>query len=301
MKRFYILPGLAILGLILVIRTVVLASVPKPVQHPVVDPPKAPFETFVAGSGIIEASSENIAVASPISGIVGALHVKVGEPVEKHAPLFSLDDRETVAEIGVREAQVSSARALLEDAQTQLSIYRGVDDSRAVNRGELLKRQSTVSIADARLKEAQAQLAASQTTRDRMTIRAPVNGRVLQIKVRVGEFAPAQALATPLMIIGAVEPLAVRVDVDENDAWRVRNTASAVATLRGNPGISFPLSFLRFEPYVVPKRSLTGDSTERVDTRVLQIIYSFSPKEKPVFVGQLVDVFIEDLMTAEAR
>jgi hypothetical protein len=67
---------------------------------------------------------------------------------------------------------------------------------------------------------------------------------------------------------------------------------SALARLRGNPGISVPLSFVRFEPYVLPKRSLTGDTTERVDTRVLQAIYEFTPNEFPAFVGQQVDVFI---------
>jgi hypothetical protein len=47
------------------------------------------------------------------------------------------------------------------------------------------------------------------------------------------------------------------------------------------------------EPFVVPKKSLTGDSTERVDTRVLQGLYSFDPKSLPVYVGQQMDVFIE--------
>ena len=36
-------------------------------------------------------------------------------------------------------------------------------------------------------------------------------------------------LATPLLLLGNVEPLHVRVDVDENDAWRVRPEAPAVA------------------------------------------------------------------------
>jgi len=47
------------------------------------------------------------------------------------------------------------------------------------------------------------------------------------------------------------------------------------------------------EPYVVPKRSLTGDSTERVDTRVMQAVYSFPRGRLPVYVGQQMDVFIE--------
>ena len=42
----------------------------------------------------------------------------------------------------------------------------------------------------------------------------------------------------------------------------------------------------------MPKRSLTGDSTERVDTRVLQVIYRFDPAGAALFVGQQVDVFI---------
>jgi hypothetical protein len=44
---------------------------------------------------------------------------------------------------------------------------------------------------------------------------------------------------------------------------------------------------------VVPKKSLTGDSTERVDTRVLQALYSFDPSRLKAYVGQQVDVFIE--------
>ena len=50
---------------------------------------------------------------------------------------------------------------------------------------------------------------------------------------------------------------------------------------------------MRFEPYVVPKRSLTGESTERVDTRVLQVIYAFDRGTMPVYVGQQMDVYVE--------
>ena len=53
------------------------------------------------------------------------------------------------------------------------------------------------------------------------------------------------------------------------------------------------LKFVRIEPYVTPKKSLTGDNTERVDTRVLQVLYEMQASEEPVFVGQQMDVFIE--------
>jgi hypothetical protein len=95
------------------------------------------------------------------------------------------------------------------------------------------------------------------------------------------------------MIFGAGGQLHVRADIDENDAWRVRAGTPAIARLRGNSRISFPLEFVRFEPYVLPKKSLTGDVTERVDTRVLQVIYRFNDPKANVFDGQQVDVFIE--------
>jgi len=87
--------------------------------------------------------------------------------------------------------------------------------------------------------------------------------------------------------------MCVRVDVDENDAWRVRSGAMARGYLRGNKDINVPLKFVRFEPYVIPKVSLTGESTERVDTRVLQVIFSFDRGDKPISVGQQMDIYID--------
>jgi RND family efflux transporter MFP subunit len=291
--RFYILPVASLFGILFVIRTVIAGSVPPPVAPPVVEPSRPPYSFFVAGSGIIESISENIAIASPLAGVVKQVFVKAGDTVEKGQPLFSLDDRDALAELQVRKAEVERARAQQVDAETQLSLYKSVTDSRAIMRGELLKRESVLAIAKAALAEAESQVNAVQTTLDRMTIRSPLEGTVLQSKARVGEFAPAQVMTSPLMIVGTTSPLAVRVDVDENDAWRVEAGKGAQGILRGNTGVTFPLTFVRFEPYVVPKRSLTGESTERVDTRVLQVIYSFEKKDLPIFVGQLVDVYIE--------
>ena len=50
---------------------------------------------------------------------------------------------------------------------------------------------------------------------------------------------------------------------------------------------------MRIDPFVIPKQSLTGASTERVDTRVLQVIYELEiPQGKKIYVGQQVDVMI---------
>jgi hypothetical protein len=115
----------------------------------------------------------------------------------------------------------------------------------------------------------------------------------MQLKVHLGEFAPTGVLAQPLILFGGTDPMNVRVDVDENDAWRVRADADAIGFLRGNKQIKTPLKFVRFEPYVIPKVSLTGQPSERVDTRVMQAIYSFERGSLPIYVGQQMDIYID--------
>jgi len=173
------------------------------------------------------------------------------------------------------EASVAAAKAAFAGAQQQIKVL-------AAQRKE----------AAAKLEQAKATLQQAQVDLDKTVVKAPIDGAILKVNVRLGEYAQAGVLSDPLMTMGSVDPLHIRVDIDETETWRVRPGRSAVARLRGNPGISVPLSFVRFEPYVLPKRSLTGATTERVDTRVLQAIYEFAPSEFPAFVGQQVDVFI---------
>ena len=147
--------------------------------------------------------------------------------------------------------------------------------------------------AEAKLDQAQAFLEGALADLDKTVTKAPIDGAILKVNVRLGEYASAGELSSPLMTMGSIDPLHVRVDIDETDAWRVRPNSPATARLRGNPGIGVKLAFVRFEPYVLPNRSLTGDPTERVDTRVLQAIYAFNPGDFPAFIGQQVDVFIK--------
>ena len=89
-------------------------------------------------------------------------------------------------------------------------------------------------MAKAEVAAAEAQVKATETDIERLTIRALVPGQILQVNIRPGEFAPAGVLQAPLMMLGNVDRLHVRVDIDENDAWRVRRDAPAVAFVRGN-------------------------------------------------------------------
>lgn len=283
----------------------------RPVERNDPPPARPPLRTFdhaVAGSGLVESSTENVSVGTPLGGIVEEVLVTVGQRVAKGDALFRLDTRALQAEVGVRRASIAAAEArvavstqLLADLHDQLERIRKLDAGRVVSTDERNRAAFAHGVAAARLGEAEADLLAARaqlevtlTEIERSLIRAPMDATVLQVKVRKGEFAPAGASGNPLLLLGGTGPLRVRVDIDETDATRIAASAAATGQLRGGNGETIPLRFVRFEPFVVPKKSLTGDATERVDTRVLQCIYEIENPGTPIFIGQQMDVFIED-------
>jgi HlyD family secretion protein len=148
------------------------------------------------------------------------------------------------------------------------------------------------AIARAKIKQMQAQITQTQTEIERCLVRAPVDGQVLQVNVRPGEFVGTPPDKT-LVLLGDARQPHVRADIDEHDIPRFRPELPATAFVRGDGERQLKLRFVRVEPYVIPKRSLTGDNTERVDTRVLQVIYAVEGSDAGLHVGQQVDLFID--------
>lgn len=338
------LPIIAAGLLIFAMKHVMDGQKPIPEMPPPIEPARNPFPNTVAGAGMVEPETENIAMGSPLPGVVVEVLVKVGQKVRPGDPLFRLDDRELVAELDVRKAMLEDARAQLHklesmprpeeippaeaklremQADFQNMKEQMTRGEKAFGRGamteeEFANRRQMMSQARERVNKAQAdfdllkagawdkdkelarakvaqvesQIKQTETEIDRLTIRALVDAEVLQVNVRPGEFVGAPAGAA-LMVLGSVNQLHVRVDIDEYDIHRFHPEALAKATLKGRPETSMPLRFVRVEPYVVPKKSLTGDNTERVDVRVLQVIYAIDAGKERLFVGQQLDVFVD--------
>jgi len=184
--------------------------------------------------------------------------------------------------------------------QNLLDVGEGLSKGSSISVVDLANRRFDVAINEGIIASAKAQVEQLKIEVDRRTVRAPVSGRILQIKIRPGEYAQSGMVNPPLMLLGDDTRLHVRVDINENDAWRVKPTAPAMAYIPGNPDLRMRLQFERIEPYAVPKVSLTGESTERTDTRVLQVIYSFERGELPIYIGQRMNVHIEGPAAADA-
>jgi HlyD family secretion protein len=309
-----ILPGLAVLGIIVAAILIFRSQPNRSAETPAISPPTTPLAQreggTVAGAGAVEPSSELVDIGTPIGGVVEDVMVQAGDRVVPGQPLFRIDTRDARAAVSEAAARLESARAgaaaaraSLRVADNQLALYRGVSDPRAVSRLEVVDREGArsnaraqVTLADAQARAASAELQRVQTDLGRRTVRAPFAGQLLQVKIRKGEFAAAgpgpSGTQEALMTMGSVDPLHVRIDVDEDEIDRIDMGQNAVITARGDAGRKVTAAFVRAEPQVVPKRSLTNSANERVDVRVLQLIYALPSEGHNMFVGQQVDAFI---------
>lgn len=294
MIRKYGLGLLALIGLVIALSMVVLSG--RKTKAPPIPfaPPKPPYTSFIAGSGVVEASSENILIGTPFNEIATEVFVRAGDHVKKGTPLFQLDIRTFVAELNEAKARRAQAAVDYENQSTQLQFYDSLQDKRAVSETDYQQRFYAKETARVAIIEADTRIERAQTFIDRSTIRAPMDGEVLQVNIRPGETANLNPFNNVALItFGPVCPLHIRISIDEDDAWRFKPGMPAKAFVRGNSALSFPLQFVRVEPLIVPKRQLTGATVERVDTRVLQAIYTFDQEPPSIYVGQVMDVYVQ--------
>ncbi len=201
------------------------------------------------------------------------------------AETSSISDEEVEARrlaFELSSARVAEAEARVSESKSNLSLLAGETSA------------PTLEVQRAAIEQARANVMREQTNVELHTVRAPLDSTILQVKIRVGEFAAAAVLTNALMVLGVIDPLHIRVEIDESEIPRFHVGATAYAAVRGRANQQVPMKFVRSEPFVVPKRSLSGGVSERVDTRVLQLIYAVSPSALDARVGQQVDVFIEE-------
>ncbi len=315
-----ILPAAALIGIAVAVWLILVGLPDRSTAEPAEQPPKAVGDLAgkprVAGAGIVEPASEVIDIGAALSGLVTDVRVRPGDRVAKGEVLFTVDARAARAQLDQAQAAIREARAAIREADAaqrtarqQLNLYRNLADPAAVSRSEVIRAEgeeaaatSRLGLARARLSSAEAAAAAARTEIDRLTVRAPIAGEILAVNIRAGEFVATQGggNAQPFIQMGETNPLHVRIDIDENEIGRVALGQPAVISPRGAAELHVNARFVRAEPQVVPKRSLTNSAAERVDVRVLQLIYALPPSEA-FRVGQQIDAFIPAKAGAPAK
>lgn len=255
-----------------------------PARRAMVDSAKAAVNSAQANVVAAEADLANRANLLRVAESVDDPRAIAAEEVDRRR--FAKMQAE--ARVGVTNAQVEEARAKLAEANADLSLLVDQDGR---DGADLRAAQSSVEQARQSLAEAQVEL-------ELRTVRAPVAGRVLQINIRPGEFAAAAVPSEGLIVMGREGPPQLRVEIDEVDIARFQKTARAWASPRGDADERYALELAYVEPLVVPKTNLSSRTSERIDTRVLQVVYDFGGAPGLLGVGQQFDVYIETMTPA---
>ena len=277
---------------------------------------------LVGGNGIVEPAGREVKLASQVTGVVSAVHVKEGDVVVAGAPLIELESSQQRAAAVAADADVALANAELsrmlnglrgEDveatiAESDAAKSRADLSSTSLARTETLAKGGAVSAdeldrarsqtrdasalaraADARRRAAMAgsrpedvlvartRLVSAKARRDeararleQLTLRAPREGEVLQVKVCVGEYYTPSA--GPLAILGDTKTLQVRMDVDERDIAKVVLGARASIEADAFRGRKFTGRVSEIGRRMGRKNVRSDDPTERIDTKILEVV-----------------------------
>ena len=214
-----------------------------------------------------------------------------GDAYEKQQHAFRIDPR------SVSKDAFDNARDALQVAQANLDYAR--------RQYSLVKAGAwayDIHNQEAQYDALQQAYQSSSALLQKFTLRAPADGVVMAVNTAVGSYvSPQGAYDTytrgygPVVVMGGPQDyLSVRCFIDEILVTRLPSAEHirAQMSLRGTD-VKIPLEFVRIQPYVTPKIQLSDQRTERVDLRVLPVIFRFkAPGNVTIYPGQQVDVYV---------
>lgn len=254
---------------------------------------------------------------SDLKSAVAARKIALLKAKEQLRRLQELPRKE---DLQIKEAAVKQAELIYREAERKKQVADQLYQQHAISEGEWIERnyladldKAKLEVAESELKQLQAgawgpdvQIATMEVDHenalfkeekdklDETTIRAPLDGTILQVNIHPGEVALTSS-SKPLIVMGNIEECHVEVAIDENEVYRFKPEASAIGYFRGKRMAPIPLVFVREEPKIVPKKNITGSTKEQIDVRVLNVIYRFQTPTKCPYVGQQMDVYIEEI------
>lgn len=299
---------------------------------------------LISGPGRVEPCSEDIKIGSELSGRLKSVNVEEGDAIHRGQMLAELENADYRAQVesaranvvakeatlrkvinGARRQErdqawssVNEAKAVVEDAQSELGRRQELFAAGVVSREELDRyareadvaeakydaavqqhalvddnaREEDRSFAEADVKLAQAQLEEAQARYEKTFIRSPIDGSVLRKHHRSGEsVSNSSTVPDPVLTIGDRKTLRVRVDVDETDVSKVEVGQRAYVTADAFGKTKFWGHVVRVGQQLGPKNVRTDEPTEKVDTKILETLVELDPGSR-LPDGLRVDAFI---------
>ena len=182
----------------------------------------------------------------------------------------------------VPDTQLNAARAALSRAQDTFNL-------RAATLRSVQERSSLPSQSEGQLSIARAERSVARAALDKLTIRAPISGTVLQINVKAGETAMPSS-TQPLMVLGDISALRVRVELDDRDLGKIRIGQPVIVRATAFPGREIAGKVATIAPIVGPASGATRGQRSPADVDVAEVLVDLTDRG-PLTSGMQVDVY----------
>lgn len=268
-----------------------------------------PYDNGIYATGIIESdqvNGSNVNIYPEVAGKIIKIFVKDGDVLKVGDPILQVNDSVQQEIVSKDIATIRYAKANLVNVQQQLDKIKKSYEINAlsVSKNALDDAINAVKIGLESVDVATKQFTADKALLDEYLIRSPINGKILRVVPSAGGYVSPQGTydtytqgVLPVVQMGVVSPeMHVRCYVDEILTPRLPDPNKLEATLfiRGENNKAIPLSYVSIQPYTIPNIELSDERNERVDVRVLPVIFKFKkPADVNIFPGQLVDIFIK--------
>ena len=193
---------------------------PPPPEVVVANPAEREVIAYLNYTGTIE-SSESVDVRARVQGFLERQHFRAGQRVKKGDLLFEIDKREYEAAVDRAQAAVRAQEAALEGAENDARLARELADQRAGPEIDAVIKAAKRDVVKADLSQAQAQLTTAKLNVEYCKVTAPIDGRITNAKIDVGNLV-GRGEPTLLATIVQSVPAYVSVDVSESDVLGVR-------------------------------------------------------------------------------
>jgi HlyD family secretion protein len=182
------------------------------------------------------------------------------------------------------DADVDAARTSLTRAQDRLKQQKA-----ELRRVEADTNTPLPSQNEGQLNIARTELTAAQAAVDKMTIRAPIAGTILQVNARSGELASPSG-GQPLIVLGDVSKLRVRAELDERDFGEIKIGQPVLARAAAFRGREFAGKVAFIAPIIEPGRINSRGQRNMTDVDVIEVLIDLAEPD-PLAVGMKVDVY----------
>jgi len=198
---------------------------------------RSPMAEVVNATGVIKPrNGAEVRVGSRLSGVLKAVHVDVGDTVERGQLLAELEDLELLNEIALQQGRIEELDAQL--AFNRQLLERNLKAS-ILPDAELANLRKEVAVGSARVKQASAALESQRILHAHTRVLAPIGGTVASVSTRQGETVAASFAAPTFLTIIDLERLEIQAYVDEADIGRIAVGQAVTFSVDTWPGVDF--------------------------------------------------------------